>query len=134
VECSDAVINLLGIGHNTPHFLMEEVNVDGCRNIAKACKEMNVPRLVHFSTIHADEKSRYRFFRSKGLGEKAVREEYPEATIIRPTSMFGLYDDYLDSFRSKLRFHILDVDLNNWPFFYPSFNAMQEIQWVCGSR
>ena len=52
-------------------------------------------RLVHVSGIGADPGSRSAYIRARGMGETAVRQAFPEATIIRPSAMFGPEDAFL---------------------------------------
>ena len=48
--------------------------------------------------------------RTKGEGEAAVREAFPEATIIRPSLVFGPEDDLTNRFAAMARLPFLPVD------------------------
>ena len=71
---------------------MKDVNVDGAILIARACREAKVPRLIHTSSIRANLDAISEFSRTKAEGEQRVREEFPNVTIIRPSSIFGTQD------------------------------------------
>lgn len=71
---------------------MKEVNADGAADIAKACKEAGVPRLIHASCLRANLNALSEYSRTKAEGENRVREIYPEAVIIRPATIFGTQD------------------------------------------
>jgi NADH dehydrogenase (ubiquinone) 1 alpha subcomplex subunit 9 len=95
VKHSNLVINLVSQKHDSRHFKMESVNIDGARLIAKISREAGVERFVHVSTAGYNKHSISEWIRSKSLGEDAVREIFPAATIVRPTSMFGIEDTLL---------------------------------------
>jgi nucleoside-diphosphate-sugar epimerase len=90
------------------------VNVEGTRNVLRACRAAGVARAVHVSTeavlmhgqplIHADEtyplalRSPAPYSRSKALGEMVVLEESRdglEAMIVRPRFVWGRGDTTL---------------------------------------
>ena len=86
------VISLVGIMHGD-RKKFEDVQWRGAENVARAASEVGA-RLVHVSAIGADEGSSVEYWRTKGLGERAVREICPEATIIRPSLVFGPGDGF----------------------------------------
>ena len=54
-------------------------------------------RLLHVSALGiAGNASRYA--RTKALGEERVREAFPDATIFRPSVVFGPEDDFFNKF------------------------------------
>ncbi len=53
-------------------------------------------RLVHISGIGADPASRSAYVRARAAGERLVREAFPEATILRPSVMFGPEDAFFN--------------------------------------
>ncbi|KAG2187895.1 hypothetical protein INT44_000645 [Umbelopsis vinacea] len=96
VRHSDIVYNLIGRDYETKNYTFDQVHVDGARAIAEACAENDVARLVHVSALNANEDSTSGFLRSKARGEKAVREVVPGATIVRPGTMYGQEDRFLN--------------------------------------
>ena len=91
---SDAVINLVGILKGYFHG----THVDGARNVAEAAAAAGVDTLVHISAIGADPASSSDYAASKGAGEAAVRTAFPQATILRPSIVFGPEDDFINRF------------------------------------
>jgi uncharacterized protein YbjT (DUF2867 family) len=94
VEGADAVVNLVGILKGD----FDSIHVKGAANVAEAAKAAGVESLVHVSAIGADPESESAYGRSKGQGEVAVREAFPDATIIRPSIVFGQEDEFLNRF------------------------------------
>ena len=96
---SDAVVNLAGILAGN----FEAVHVDGAANIARAAQEAGVGALVHISAIGADRASRSAYGRSKGDGEAKVLAAFPQATILRPSIVFGREDQFVNRFAGLIR-------------------------------
>lgn len=94
VAGSDAVINLVGILKGDFHAF----HVAGARNVAAAAAASGVKTLVHISAVGADPDSASAYAVSKGEGEAAVREAFPDATILRPSVVFGPEDDFVNRF------------------------------------
>lgn len=91
---SDAVVNLVGILQGN----FQKVQVDGARTVAEAASAAGVGALVHVSAIGADTASRSAYGRSKAEGEAAVHAAFPNATILRPSIIFGPEDDFVNRF------------------------------------
>jgi NADH dehydrogenase len=73
------------------------VHEDGARNLAAACAQLKLAALVHLSGIGADPRSASRYIRARGRGELLVREAFPDATILRPSVMFGPDDAFVNT-------------------------------------
>ncbi len=91
---------------------IQEINVNGTRNVIEACRRTGVRRLIHFSSIHAltqepldvpvdearplvDSRHYPPYDRSKADAERVVRQAIENglnAVIIYPTAVFGPYD------------------------------------------
>ncbi|XP_026948876.1 NADH dehydrogenase [ubiquinone] 1 alpha subcomplex subunit 9, mitochondrial isoform X1 [Sagmatias obliquidens] len=100
VEHSNVVINLVGREWETKNFGFEDVFVKIPQAIAQASKEAGVEKFIHVSHLNADIKSSSKYLRNKAAGEKEVRDAFPEATIIKPSDIFGREDRFLNYFAS----------------------------------
>lgn len=94
VDGAQAVINLVGILKGD----FERVHVAGTRAAAAAADAAGARRFVQISAIGADLDSPSAYGRSKALGEEAVRGEFPAATILRPSIVFGREDQFVNRF------------------------------------
>src|SRR5262245_55684159 len=93
IEGSQAVINATGIAFERGRQRYQTVHVEGARTIAEAARAAGVQRLVHVSGIGADQRgSRNRYIKSKVDAEDAVVAGFENATILRPSVVFGSDD------------------------------------------
>jgi len=70
---------------------------------------MGVERFIHLSAMNADPNYKpvylknAQFLKTKGLGEQAVRDEFPSATIIRPGIIYGDNDMFIYAYLNGQR-------------------------------
>ncbi len=100
----NVVINLVGKDYETRNFTFEDTNIEAARNIARLAKNAGVNRLIHLSALSANMSSPSKFLRTKAAGEAAVKEEFPEATILKPAQIFGREDRYFNHFANQRLF------------------------------
>jgi NADH dehydrogenase len=86
---ADAVVNAVSAYVEKRDVTFESVHVHGARTLAEEAARAGVARLVLVSGIGADAQSRFPYIRARGRGELAVREAFPDATLVRPSAMFG---------------------------------------------
>jgi dTDP-4-dehydrorhamnose reductase len=86
-ENADAVVSLVGILQGSLSQF-EAIQWKGAENVARAAAAVGA-KLVHVSAIGADPYSKIPYARTKALGEEAVLSHCPDATIIRPSLVFG---------------------------------------------
>lgn len=98
VAGADVVVNLVGSFAN-----MDAVHVAGARNVAEAAAAGGAASFVHLSAIGADAHSPSDYGRTKGEGEAAVREAFPDAHILRPSIVFGREDEFINRFAGLMR-------------------------------
>ena len=103
VEGSDAVINLVGILYERGRQTFEEVHTEGAARIARAAAAAGARRFVQMSSIGANANADSDYARSKGAGEERVMAEFPGATVVRPSIVFGPDDDFFNRFAAMAR-------------------------------
>lgn len=97
----DAVINLVGILHESYGRRFDQVHADLPRRIAAACQVAGVHRLLQMSALQASEGAPSKYLRSRARGEAAVMQAAHESlkvTIFRPSVIFGRGDSFLNMF------------------------------------
>lgn len=104
VTGADSVINLTG-----SFSKMQAVHVEGAGIIAEEAKAAGASALVHVSAIGADPWSTSDYGRTKGEGEAAVRGGFAEATIVRPSLVFGPEDQLTNRFAALGRLPLVPV-------------------------
>jgi uncharacterized protein YbjT (DUF2867 family) len=92
----DAVVHLAAIAIERGGQTYEEVNARGTEQVLTAMKAAGVRRIVHMSQNFAASSSRYRFLRSKGIAEDAVRTSDTDWTSLRPSVIFGREDEFVN--------------------------------------
>jgi NADH dehydrogenase len=107
----DAVINLVGILHDHSadrdragygaRFAAAHVELP--RKLVAACRQAGLARLLHVSALGADPQGPSAYLRSKGEGERIVRESSLRTTILRPSVVFGEDDSFLNLFAALAR-------------------------------
>jgi NADH dehydrogenase len=91
-------VNLVGLLYETGRQKFQSVHTMGARNVAAQAKVAGLKSLVQVSAIGADAESEAKYARTKGMGEAAVREAFPDAVIIRPSIIFGQGDGFFNKF------------------------------------
>lgn len=110
IKDADIVINLVSVLHESGSQSFEKLNVEGAANIAEVASYAGVKRLIQISAIGADGESPSKYARTKARGEKAVMEHFPNATILRPSVIFGPDDQFFNKFAGMAKmFRMLPV-------------------------
>ena len=100
---ADAVVNLVGILATAGGQGFDDVHVAAVGNIAMAAKAAGARTLVHVSSLGADPEAESHYAKTKGEGEKLLREEFSNATILRPSLLAGPDDDFFNKFAALAR-------------------------------
>jgi NADH dehydrogenase len=113
IENADICINLVGI-------LFEKGRKDTFKNIhtifpiflARLCKEYKLEQLIHLSALGINQASDSKYAKSKLEGELGLLKNFPLATILRPSVVYSVDDNFTTNFMSL--FNILPV----FPLYY----------------
>lgn len=98
VADADWVVNLVGIFHPRGRHTFENLHAKAPGEIAAAAREAGATRVVHISALGADADGESAYARTKAAGEQAVLAAFPDATIVRPSVVFGPEDNFFNMF------------------------------------
>lgn len=91
---SDAVVNLVGAFDGN----LDALQGQGAGRIARAAAQAGASAFVHVSAIGADAGSDIDYARTKAEGERAVLAAFPNASVLRPSILFGPDDNFVNMF------------------------------------
>merc|ERR1711936_632843 len=130
MKYSDVVINATGREYETLNFKFKDINVTGPALLAKCAREMGVKRFIHISSINASDNPQWlfmpggsNFLKTKREGERAVLAEFPDATIFRPTEMYGHGDHLVCYYNAWLRKGFRTRNIAMWKKGFDSVRA-----------
>lgn len=101
---AEAVINLVGILYERGRRTFQTIHAEAPARLARVAAASGVRRFVHVSAIGADLNSAAAYGRSKAAGEAGVKAAFPNATILRPSIVFGPEDGFFNRFAGMARF------------------------------
>ena len=112
---ADICINLIGI-------LFEQKKGNTFKNIhtvfpsilAKLCKEYNLKHFIHLSALGINDAKDSDYAKSKLEGENEILKNFPLATILRPSIVYSVDDNFTTNFMTLL---------NRLPFFPLYYNG-----------
>ena len=103
VEGAEVVVNLVGALTESGAASFQAVHTEGSERIARLAAAGGVGHLIQISAIGADPNSPSRYASSKGRAEAAVLAAFPQATILRPSLVFGIEDKFFNRFAEIAR-------------------------------
>jgi uncharacterized protein YbjT (DUF2867 family) len=121
VRGSHAVVNLVGILYERGRQRFDAVHADAASVVAECARQAGVERLAHMSAIGADPNSPSDYAKSKALGEQGVLAGFPEATIVRPSIVFGPEDQFFNRFAAMARISPVLPIIGSGTRFQPAF-------------
>jgi len=95
---SCAVINLVGALYERGRQNFAALHAQGAERLAKEAAKVGAERFVHVSAIGVNKSQNAKYARTKANGEKAVMAAFPNATILRPSIIFGAEDNFYNQF------------------------------------
>ncbi|MHB8286490.1 MAG: complex I NDUFA9 subunit family protein [Caulobacteraceae bacterium] len=98
LEGADACVNLVGVLFERGRQGFDALHATAPKTIAEIAASLYVRRLVQISAIGADANSTAKYAKTKAAGEAAVSAAFPQATILRPSVVFGAEDAFFNRF------------------------------------
>ena len=98
MQSCDAVINLIGILHESKQFSFDAMHRELPARVATLCKKLGIKRLLHMSALQTSAEAPSAYLRSKAAGEAAVMAHAANlhVTIFQPSIVFGRGDSFLN--------------------------------------
>ena len=115
-----AVVNAVSLYVEKGGLTFEAIHVQGAERIARCAKAAGVERLVHISGIGVNVDSPSSYVQARARGERVVRAAFEQATLVRPSVMFGGDDAFLASLEAVTRFPVV-------PLFGRGENRLQPV-------
>ncbi|MEX0624213.1 NAD(P)H-binding protein [Saccharospirillum sp.] len=109
LEGASAAVNAVSLYKQQPGLRFRDIHVDGAARVARCAREAGVDRLVHVSGIGASSQSSSAYVRARGQGEVSVQEVFEQATIVRPSVLFGPGGGILDSLQTVSRLPLVPM-------------------------
>ncbi len=99
----DLVVNAVSLGVQTRKNRFADVHVQGASRVARLAAAAGVNRFIHLSGIGSDPDSDSAYVAARGQGDRAVREAFPAATLLKPSVVFGPGDHFFTTFAAMAR-------------------------------
>ena len=100
---TDICINLIGILYETgKSSTFKNIHSIFPSILAKLCKEYNVKQFIHLSALGINEAIDSVYARSKLEGEANIQKNFPLATILRPSVVYSVDDNFTTNFMTLL--------------------------------
>lgn len=103
MEGADAVVNCVGILARNGKNTFASVQAEGATRVARIAAEQGIGSMVHISAIGANKDAASDYARTKAEGEAGVLQYMPNATILRPSIVFGTEDEFFNRFAGMTR-------------------------------
>ena len=105
INGADAVINLIGILHNSKKNSFKAMHAELPARLAKLCVNLGIKRLVHMSALQAAQEAPSAYLKSKAEGENSVMQAIKslDVTVFRPSIIFGRGDGFINLFATLVK-------------------------------
>ena len=100
---TDICINLIGIlFENNKGSSFKNIHTLFPSILAKLCKEYNLENFIHLSALGINQATDSTYAKSKLEGEKNILSNFPLATILRPSIVYSIDDNFTTNFMTLL--------------------------------
>ena len=103
ISRADICINLIGILYEkNKGNSFENIHTIFPSLISKICKEYNVQQFIQLSALGIDDAVDSNYAKSKLEGEKNIKNNFKHATILRPSVVYSVDDNFTTNFMTLL--------------------------------
>ena len=116
----DICINLIGILYEKKGSSFKNIHTLFPSILAKLCKEYDLEQFIHLSALGINEAKDSDYARSKLYGEKEILKNFPLSTILRPSVVYSVDDNFTTNFMTLLnRLPVFPLYYNGKTKFMP---------------
>ena len=116
----DICINLIGILYEKKGSSFKNIHTLFPSLLAKLCKQNNLKHFIHLSALGINEAKDSDYARSKLDGEKEILKNFPLSTILRPSVVYSVDDNFTTNFMTLLtRLPVFPLYYNGKTKFMP---------------
>ena len=121
---ADICINLIGILYEKKGSSFKNIHTLFPTILAKLCKEYNLEHFIHLSALGVDKAIDSNYAKSKLEGEKEILKNFPLSTILRPSVVYSVDDNFTTNFMTLLnRLPIFPLYFRGKTRFMPIFSG-----------
>ena len=119
-ERADICINLIGILYEKKRNSFKNIHTLFPSVLAKLCKKNNFKNLIHLSALGINDATDSYYAKSKLDGEKEILKNFPLSTILRPSVVYSVDDNFTTNFMTLLnRLPLFPLYYNGQTKFMP---------------
>ena len=119
-ERADICINLIGILYEKKRSSFKNIHTLFPSVLAKLCKKNNLKHFIHLSALGINEAKDSYYAKSKLEGEKEILKNFPLSTILRPSVVYSVDDNFTTNFMTLLnRLPVFPLYYNGQTKFMP---------------
>ena len=120
IKNKDICINLVGILYEKKRNTFKNIHINFPSIVSKYCKENNLEHLIHISALGIDHPNESKYASSKLEGEKEIRKNFDNVTILRPSLVYSVDDNFTTNLMTLLnRLPVFPVYYNGRTKFSP---------------
>ena len=121
ISRADICINLIGILYEkNKGNTFENIHTVFPSLVSKICKEYNVKQFIQLSALGIDDAVDSNYAKSKLEGEKNIKNNFKHATILRPSVVYSVDDNFTTNFMTLLnRLFVFPLYYNGDTKFMP---------------
>jgi len=99
----DALINLIGIGRQTPKSTFEEINLNLTKDVIETCKNTGIKKIIFISGLGVSRSNKSDYFVSKYKAEREIINSGLDYTIFRASYIIGKTDHLTKALSKQMK-------------------------------
>ena len=105
----DALINLIGIGRQTPKSTFDEINLNLTKDVIKTCKNAGIKKIIFISGLGVSKSNTSDYFASKYKAEQEIINSGLDYTIFRASYIIGKTDHLTKALSKQMKSGVIVI-------------------------